>query len=52
MKYNYRIAMVVRRLGKGNSMAVITVVFIMFALIPFLIYMYREQVEERWDAAD
>ena len=47
MTYNYRIAMVVRRLGKGNAMAVITVVFIMVALIPFLIYMYREQVEER-----
>ena len=47
MTYNYRIALVVRRLGKGNAMAVITVVFIMMALIPFLIYMYREQVEER-----
>lgn len=47
MTYNYRIALVVRRLGKGNAMAVITVVFIMVALIPFLIYMYREQVEER-----
>ncbi|MEM7536155.1 MAG: sugar ABC transporter permease [Chloroflexota bacterium] len=47
LTYNYRIALVVRRLGKGNAMAVITVVFIMFVLIPFLIYMYREQVEER-----
>lgn len=47
LTYNYRIAMVVRRLGKGNAMAIITVVFIMVALIPFLIYMYREQVEER-----
>jgi len=47
LTYNYRIAMVVRRLGKGNAMAIITVVFIMAALIPFLIYMYREQVEER-----
>lgn len=47
MTYNYRIALVVRRLGKGNAMAVITVVFIMVALIPFLFYMYREQVEER-----
>ena len=47
LTYNYRIAMVVRRLGKGNAMAIITVVFIMAALVPFLIYMYREQVEER-----
>ncbi|MEM7133007.1 MAG: sugar ABC transporter permease [Chloroflexota bacterium] len=47
LTYNYRIAMVVRRLGKGNAMAVITVIFIMVALIPFLLYMYREQVEER-----
>ena len=47
LTYNYRIAMVVRRLGKGNAVAVLTVVFIMVALIPFLIYMYREQIEER-----
>ncbi|MEM7029848.1 MAG: sugar ABC transporter permease [Chloroflexota bacterium] len=47
LTYNFRIAMVVRRLGKGNAMAVITVLFIMFVLIPFLMYMYREQVEER-----
>jgi ABC-type sugar transport system permease subunit len=47
LTYNYRIAMVVRRLGKGNAVAVLTVIFIMAALIPFLIYMYREQIEER-----
>lgn len=47
LTYNYRIAMVVRRLGKGNAVAVLTVVFIMVALIPFLMYMYRQQVEER-----
>lgn len=47
LTYNYRIAMVVRRLGKGNAVAVLTVVFIMVALIPFLMYMYREQIEER-----
>lgn len=47
LTYNYRIAMVVRRLGKGNAVAVLTVVFIMAALIPFLMYMYREQIEER-----
>lgn len=47
LTYNYRIAMVVKRLGKGNAVAVLTVVFIMVALIPFLIYMYRQQTEER-----
>jgi ABC-type sugar transport system permease subunit len=47
LTYNYRIAMIVKRLGKGNAVAVLTVIFIMAALIPFLIYMYREQVEER-----
>ena len=47
LTYNYRVAMIVKRLGKGNAVAVITVVFIMVALIPFLIFMYREQIEER-----
>lgn len=47
LAYNYRIAMIVKRLGKGNAVAVITVIFIMGALIPFLIFMYREQIEER-----
>ena len=47
LAYNYRIAVVVKRLGKGNAVAVLTVIFIMVVLIPFLIYMYREQVEER-----
>jgi len=47
LTYNFRIAMVVKRLGKGNAVAVLTVVFIMVALIPFLIYMYRQQTEER-----
>ena len=47
LTYNYRVAMIVKRLGKGNAVAVITVIFIMAALIPFLIYMYREQIEER-----
>ncbi len=47
LTYNYRIAMIVKRLGKGNTVAVITVIFIMVALIPFLIFMYREQIEER-----
>ncbi len=47
LTYNYRVAMVVKRLGKGNSVAVLSVIFIMVALIPFLYYMYREQIEER-----
>jgi len=45
--YLYRIAMTVKRLGKANAGAVLTVVIIMIVLIPFLIYLYREQVEER-----
>ncbi len=47
LTYNYRVAMIVKRLGKGNAVAVLTVIFIMAALIPFLIFMYREQIEER-----
>jgi ABC-type sugar transport system permease subunit len=45
--YLFRIGMTVRRLGKANAGAVLTVGFIMVALIPFLIFMYREQIEER-----
>ena len=45
--YLFRIGMTVRRVGKANAGAVLTVVFIMVALIPFLIFMYREQIEER-----
>ena len=37
----------VRRLGKANAGAVLTVIIIMVVLIPFSIYMYREQIEER-----
>lgn len=47
LTYNYRVAMIVKRLGKGNAVAVLIVIFIMAALIPFLIFMYREQIEER-----
>jgi multiple sugar transport system permease protein len=43
----YRIAVTVKRLGKANAGAVLTVIIIMLVLIPFLIYMYREQIEER-----
>ena len=45
--YLYRIAMTVKRLGKANAGAVLTVVIIIVVLIPLLIYLYREQVEER-----
>ena len=45
--YLYRIAMTVRRLGLANAGAVLTVVIIMVVLIPFLIFMYHEQIEER-----
>ena len=45
--YLFRMAMTVKRLGKANAGAVLTVVLIMVALIPFLYYMYREQIEER-----
>ena len=45
--YLYRIAMTVKRLGKANAGAVLTVVIIMVVLTPLLIYLYREQVEER-----
>ena len=45
--YLYRIAMTVKRLGKANAGAGLTVFIIMVVLIPLLIYLYREQVEER-----
>jgi len=47
MTYNFRISMMVRRLGLGNAMAVLTVIAILVVLIPFLIFTYREQIEER-----
>ena len=43
----YRIAITVKRLGKANAGAILTVVIIIIVLIPFLIFMYREQIEER-----
>jgi ABC-type sugar transport system permease subunit len=44
--YLYRIAITVKRLGKANAGSILTVVFIMIVLIPFLYYMYRQQTEE------
>ncbi len=45
--YLFRIAMTVKRLGKANAGAVLTVLLIMVVLIPFLILLYREQTAER-----
>ena len=45
--YNFQVALTYGRLGKANAMAVLTVIGIFVALIPWLIMTYREQVEER-----
>jgi multiple sugar transport system permease protein len=47
MTFNFNMAVNVRRLGLANATAIIATVAIMVVLIPFLIFMYREQVEER-----
>ena len=47
MTYNFLTAIQFQRLGKGNAMAVLTVIGIMIVLIPNLIQSYREQIEER-----
>jgi ABC-type sugar transport system permease subunit len=47
MTYNFRVAMTVHRLGKGNATAIVTVIAILVVLVPFLYYTYREQIEER-----
>lgn len=47
MTYNFRIALMVQNLGKGNAVAIITVVAILVVLVPFLYYTYRLQVEDR-----
>jgi ABC-type sugar transport system permease subunit len=47
MVYIFRTAMTVTRLGKGNAMAIITVIMILIILVPFLVRTYREQMEER-----
>ena len=47
MTYTFQTAITVQRLGKANAMAILTVVGIMFALIPNLIQAYRQQIEER-----
>ena len=47
MTYNYRSAISLRRLGLGNSIAVILVVAIVVALVPLLYTTYRDQIKER-----
>lgn len=47
MLYTFRTALSVRRLGKANAMAIITVIMILVILVPFLIRTYRDQLEER-----
>ena len=47
MLYIFRTSMTVQRLGKGNAMAILTVIMILIILIPYLMRTYREQIEER-----
>ncbi len=47
MVFNYNVAFSVNRLGLANATAIIATIAIMVALIPFLYYMYREQIEAR-----
>ncbi|WP_420642542.1 carbohydrate ABC transporter permease [Candidatus Leptofilum sp.] len=47
MLYIFRTSMDVQRLGKGNAMAILTVIMILIILIPYLTRTYREQIEER-----
>lgn len=47
MTYTFQTAISLQRLGKGNAMAVLTVVGIMIVLIPNLYISYKEQMEER-----
>lgn len=46
LTYNFRVAMSLRRLGKGNAVAILTTIAILIVLIPFLQYMYREYIRE------
>jgi multiple sugar transport system permease protein len=47
MAYNFRIAMMVRRLGLGNATAVILVIAIVIVLIPLMYVSYQEQIKEQ-----
>lgn len=47
--YNYSVALdsKIGRLGKGNAIAILTVLGIFVVLLPFLVKSYKEQLEER-----
>ena len=45
--YNLDVALSIGRVGKGNAIAVITVIGIFVVLIPFLVKSYKEQIAER-----
>jgi multiple sugar transport system permease protein len=45
--YNLDVALSIGRVGKGNAIAVITVIGVFVVLIPFLVKSYREQIAER-----
>lgn len=47
MTYTYKTAISLQRLGKGDAMAILTVIGIMVVLIPNLYMSYKEQIEER-----
>ena len=47
MTYNYRTATTLKRLGLGNSIAIILVVAIVVALIPLMYVSYRDQIRDR-----
>jgi multiple sugar transport system permease protein len=45
--YTISTAIAYRNLGRGNAMAILTVIGIFVVLIPYLIMTYRDQLEER-----
>lgn len=45
--YNQALSIQIGRVGKGNALALLTVLGVMVVLIPFLIKSYREQIEDR-----
>ncbi len=44
MMYNFRIGMKVQRLGRANATAVLTVIGVLFVLVPFLRRTYKNQM--------
>jgi len=45
--FNQALSNEIGRVGKGNALAVLTVIGIMVVLIPFLIRSYKQQIEDR-----